>query len=341
MNTSKIISAGKIAAQVKQYAKTIIEKDKPLLEIAEQIENKITELGGKPAFPTNLSINDIAAHYTPSHDDETKAHGLLKIDFGVHIDGFIADTAFSVDLENSEENKKLIQASQEALDNAIKLIKEKTENKNVRSHSQNNNTINSKKNSSDNKSSVKKSSKADFETNNFANVSEQENITLSKIGTTIQQTIESHSFSPIINLSGHSMEKFDLHAGVTIPNINNNSNEELGKGLYAIEPFATSGNGKVYDGKLSGIYSLQEAKNTRSPIAREILNLINKEYQTLPFCSRWVVKKLGTKALFGLKQLEQERILHQYPQLVETSHKPVSQAEDTILIEKDKIIVTT
>jgi len=125
--TQKILQAGQIAKQVKEYAKTIIKKDKPLLEIAEQIENKIIELGGKPAFPTNLSINEIAAHYTPSHNDETKAHGLLKIDLGVHVDGFIADTAFSIDLENSDENKRLIKASENALNNAIKLIKDKIE----------------------------------------------------------------------------------------------------------------------------------------------------------------------------------------------------------------------
>ena len=324
--TDKILKAGQIAKQVKEYAKTIITKNKPLLEIAEQIEDKINELGGKPAFPINLSINDIAAHYTPTHNDETKAHGLLKVDIGVHVDGFIADTAFSVDLEDSEENKKLILASQEALNNSLELI---------------NNTINSEKDSQDNKSSAKKSDKVDFEANDFANASEQEMITTSQIGETIQQTIESHDFSPIINLSGHSMEKFDLHAGVTIPNINDNRGEELTQGLYAIEPFATTGNGKVYNGKPSGIYSLQEVKNVRSPIAREILALIDEDYQTLPFCSRWVVKKLGTKALFGLKQLEQEGVLHQYPQLVEVSHKPVSQAEDTILIDKDNVKVTT
>ena len=121
MNTQKILQAGKIAKQVREWIKTQLKKDMPLLEIAEKIENKITELGGKPAFPTNLSINNVAAHYTPSHDDKTLAHGLLKIDLGVHIDGWIADTAFSADLEDSEENKKLIQASEKALDNAIKI----------------------------------------------------------------------------------------------------------------------------------------------------------------------------------------------------------------------------
>ena len=105
MDKEKILLAGKIAKQVREYIKPQIKKDTPLLEIAEKIESKITELGGKPAFPTNLSINEITAHYTPAHNDEALAHGLLKIDFGVHIDGWIADTAFSLDLENTEESK--------------------------------------------------------------------------------------------------------------------------------------------------------------------------------------------------------------------------------------------
>ena len=99
MNKEQIIKAGKIAQEVKAYAKSIIKKDMLLLEIANKIEDKIFELGGEPAFPTNLSINEIAAHYTPSHDDETKASGLLKVDLGVQINGWIADTAFSIDLE--------------------------------------------------------------------------------------------------------------------------------------------------------------------------------------------------------------------------------------------------
>ena len=137
------------------------------MEIAEKIESKIIELGGKPAFPTNLSINEIAAHYTPSYNDETLAHGLLKVDLGVHIDGFISDTSFSLDLEDSEENKKLIEASKKALEEAKKTI--------------------------------------------------EKGIQINKIGKAIQETIESYGFSPIINLSGHQIEQYNLHAGLTIP----------------------------------------------------------------------------------------------------------------------------
>ena len=66
---SELKQAGKIASEVVKYAKSIIKPGMPLLEIAEKIESKIQELGGKPAFPVNLSINEIAAHYTPSHND--------------------------------------------------------------------------------------------------------------------------------------------------------------------------------------------------------------------------------------------------------------------------------
>ena len=291
MDTEKILKAGKIASEVKKYAKTIVKPGISLYELAEKIEEKIKEKGGKLAFPVNLSMNNIAAHYTPFNDDKTLAKGLLKIDLGVHIDGWIADTAFSIDLDNNEENKKLIEASEKALQNALKIAKM--------------------------------------------------NCSLNEIGRIISEAIESSGFSPIINLSGHSMEQYKLHSGITVPNTNDNRNIKLKEGLYAIEPFATTGSGRVRDGKSSGIYELKSQKNVRSPIAREILEFIIKEYGTLPFCSRNIVKKFGTKALFGLKQLESNGNLHSYSQLVETDGSKVSQAEETILVLKDKVIVTT
>ena len=131
-----------------------------------------------------------------------------------------------------------------------------------------------------------------------------------------------------------------MHAGLVIPNIDNNSSEKLKRGLYAIEPFATTGSGKVHDRKPSGIYILINDRNPRSLIAREILRFIEEEYKNMPFCSRWLVKKFGTKALFGLKQLEDNGNLHQFAQLVEKSGSKVSQAENTIL-DEDEIVVTT
>ena len=291
MDKKSIIKAGEIAAEVKKWIKPQIKKGTPLLEIAEKIENKIEELKAFPAFPVNLSINEQAAHYTPSYDDETLANGLLKIDFGVQIEGWIADTAFSIDLENSKLNQKLIQASKHALENVEK------------------------------------------------NISSE--ITLGDMGKIIEDTIDSYGFRSIANLSGHLMEQFDLHAGVSVPNINNESDFEMGKGLYAIEPFATNGNGRVHDGAKGNIYLWTEDRNVRSPIGRETLEFIKDNFGNLPFASRWVVKELGTKALLGLRQLENEGILHHYPILTEEKGKLVSQAENTFLIEKYQVIVTS
>jgi len=292
MNTEKILRAGKIVSEVKKFTRTIIRKDVPLLEIAEKIEAKIIELGGKPAFPVNLSINEIAAHYTPSHDDSSVAHGLLKVDFGAHVDGWTADNAFSIDLEDDEENKKLISASEKALRNVLEIVKP--------------------------------------------------GISTDEIGKTVQETISGFGFNPIVNLSGHSMDHYELHAGITIPNINDNRNQTLSSGLYAIEPFATNGNGKIKDRNPSGIYELINEKKPRGSLAREVLDFIAKEYSSLPFCSRWIVKKLGPRSLLALRELESNGNLHQFSQLVEVSKGKVSQAESTILIDEEgKVVVTT
>lgn len=283
--------AGKIASQVVNYAKTIIKKDMLLLDIAEKIEDKIIKLEGKCAFPVNLSINEIAAHYTPIVDDKTKANGLIKIDLGVHVNGCIADTAFSIDLENSKENKKIIEASEKALDEAIKTI--------------------------------------------------NKNIDISSIGDKIQKTITNFNLSPIINLSGHELSFYNIHAGITIPNYNNNNTNKLPVGFYAIEPFATNGEGKIYDSAKAGIYKLQELKQPRDKFAREIIDFIQEEYRTLPFCSRWIVNKFGKRALLSLSFLEQQGILHQYTHLTEKSHGIVSQAEHTIYFNGEKAEVLT
>jgi methionyl aminopeptidase len=119
--------AGEIAKKVKEYAKSIIKKDAPLLEIAEKIEGKIIELKGELAFPVNLSIDDVAAHYTPTLRDETKASGLLKVDLGVHIKGCIADMAFTVDLTPEKKYQKLIEVAETALKNALEEVKKSKE----------------------------------------------------------------------------------------------------------------------------------------------------------------------------------------------------------------------
>lgn len=110
--------AGKIAAEALKFGMEIAKPGIRLFDLAEQIEDKIFELGGKPAFPVNLSLRQIASHYTPVATDLIIYNGtdLLKIDVGVHVNGCIGDTAGTVG-----ENKRLIKAAEEALMAAIPL----------------------------------------------------------------------------------------------------------------------------------------------------------------------------------------------------------------------------
>ena len=113
--------AGKIAAEALEYGGTLIKNGASYLEVTEKVEAKIRELGGEPAFPAQMSLNEVAAHFTvdPGEDIKFDNH-LVCLDVGVHVDGCIGDTALTIDL--SGKNDKLVDASRQALNNAIKAI---------------------------------------------------------------------------------------------------------------------------------------------------------------------------------------------------------------------------
>lgn len=117
----KYRKAGKICSEIRESILQEIRPGMKLITLAERIEGMIEELGGKPAFPVNISLNEFAAHYTPSFNDATriKEEDLVKIDIGVHIDGYIGDMAFTY---CSKENF-LVEAAEKVLEKAIKIIK--------------------------------------------------------------------------------------------------------------------------------------------------------------------------------------------------------------------------
>ncbi len=118
----KYKQAGRIAAQVLDFGKNLIKKDASLLEVVEKVEAKIFDLGAKPAFPTQISLNHIAAHYCPDEDDKTVfSDQVVCLDVGVHVDGYIGDNAVTVDLSGKHED--LVKASREALKEVLKIIK--------------------------------------------------------------------------------------------------------------------------------------------------------------------------------------------------------------------------
>ncbi len=120
-NLEKYRQAGRILKEVRESAATRVQKGAKMLDVAEAIEADIVAKGGKPAFPVNISTDAEAAHDTPAPDDlRIFEDNIVKLDIGVHIDGFIADTAVTVDLSG---NPDLVKASQKALEEAIKTVK--------------------------------------------------------------------------------------------------------------------------------------------------------------------------------------------------------------------------
>ncbi len=113
------VKAGKIASSVKKFCSEIVKDGVKLLYIAESVEGKIRELGGDVAFPVNLSIDEIAAHYTPIPNDDKVASGLLKIDIGVCVDGFIADFAVCFDLTDDGKYGEMIKLNKKVLQSVM------------------------------------------------------------------------------------------------------------------------------------------------------------------------------------------------------------------------------
>lgn len=112
--------AGRILSSVLEDAAGMIEEGGTLLGVAESAEEEIRDLGGEPAFPVNISLNEEASHATPGVDDEaTFGADMVCLDIGVHVDGWIADAATTVDLSG---NPELVEASEAALDAALETV---------------------------------------------------------------------------------------------------------------------------------------------------------------------------------------------------------------------------
>jgi methionyl aminopeptidase len=280
--------AGQISRQALEFGRDLIKPNVKLLDVAEQIEQKIEELGAEMGFPVNISLNHIAAHDTPAMNDErTFTDEVVKLDVGVHLDGCIGDTACTVDL--SGKNADLVQASLKALDNAIKAVKP--------------------------------------------------GVQVREIGAEIEAAISEFGVKPIYNLSGHELKEYELHAGTTIPNFDNGDITELEDGqIIAIEPFATTGSGKVIDSSNPGIFMLIEPKRVRSRVSRDFLIQALK-FKGLPFCKRYIKMPLF-KINFAIRDLSNVGALKEFPPLPDSGKGLVSQAEHTILVKEKPEVLT-
>jgi methionyl aminopeptidase len=289
-----LLEAGRIARSVRSDIPSMVRAGMPVLELAERIESMILDYGGRPAFPCNISIDSVAAHYTPPPGDLSllPRGSVVKIDVGVAVNGYIADTAITV--SDTHLGESLRYAAEEALKAAIRGVKA--------------------------------------------------GVRVSTIGNTIQSVVTRLGFKPIRNLTGHEITRYNLHAGVSIPNVATYDGVRLEAGhVYAIEPFVTLADaaGEVYDAGEPTIFKLEKAGMGRmSEQEREVAAVLDKRFDGLPYTLRWL-RDVDDKFIAVHSRLVRMGRIRGYPILAERSGKPVAQAEHTIIVKEDGCEVIT
>jgi methionyl aminopeptidase len=287
--------SGKILRESREEMKQFVREGMTAIDICEKAESLIREKGGKPAFPCNVSINEVAAHYTAPPNDELKIpeKAVVKVDMGVHVDGYVTDTAFTACF--NLEHSSMQSAAEHALAVAIDSI--------------------------------------------------HGDMATSKIGGIIEKTIKNRGFKPISNLTGHSVGRYLIHAGTSIPNVMQLTFSKVKAGeVYAIEPFVTLPDavGRVENSPKVTIFRLVKAKSVKNPHAKQLLKYIEKNFRTLPFAERWLKDVVpDNKRREAFKELLKCKAVMGYPVFIEVSRKPVTQAEHTVLITENGCEVLT
>ncbi len=295
MQIEDYIKAGKIVAEVRENVRKKNWVGVTLEEICEEVEGEILKRGAKRAFPVNTSVNEVAAHYTAEPNDEKVVSDtdLVKIDLGAQVNGYIADTAVTVCYDPQYDS--LVQAAEDALKNAVSMIKI--------------------------------------------------GVKSSDVGRTIEKTVKQFGFKPIMNLSGHSLGQYTIHAGKSIPNIwSIGSFSFKGDEAYACEPFVTTdeGSGIVKEGKIKNIFALGSRKRTKNDEADRLQEYIWANFNMLPFALRWLLKDWEEKQARELLEiLIKKKVVHAYPILIERNGQRVAQAEHTFIPTENGATVTT
>jgi len=167
-------------------------------------------------------------------------------------------------------------------------------------------------------------------------------VDLNVVGASIERTIRAAGFVPIENLTGHSMERYNLHAGLSVPNVGNSAVTGTVKvgDVVAIEPFATNGHGSVGGRKPSNIYRLVRKREVRSEEAEAFMLAIDESYGGLPFAERWCWQHTPKPGQL-LRRLIRIGCVSSYPILKEVGNGIVTQAEHTVLIKDDGCEILT
>jgi methionyl aminopeptidase len=288
-------TSGKIVREVKPVVEAAVKPGVRFLAVCDLIRSEVEARGGKLAFPTGIGVNKVTAHYAPQDGDESvfAETDLVKVDFGVHVEGYITDTSVTVTM-NPEFNL-LLEATQRALDAAVATARREWRT--------------------------------------------------GEIGRVIHREAARFGFKTIENLTGHTLDRYVVHAGKSIPNLYMPGMQDLKKGdVFAIEPFLTLGNaaGYVVDSKDETIFSIVARKKTGVPELDAFAEKVWAERKTLPFTPRWYVGEFGRDKLPEIvKKLVAKRVLRSYPTLVEASGNPVAQFEHTMALDESGLVVLT
>jgi methionyl aminopeptidase len=287
--------AGKIAGEVRTEMRDFVREGMPVIEICEHAEKLVVEKGGKPAFPCNVSVNHVAAHYTSPPGDRSviPSKALVKVDIGAQIDGYIADTAVTVCFNPEYQN--LVLAAEEALKTATQTI--------------------------------------------------QAGMSTSRLGSAIQKTIKAFGCKAVSNLTGHQIGRYLIHTGKSLPNISHFIGSKIMEGeVVAIEPFVTvqSAAGRVEDSPEKTIFRFAKRKTIQNRHTRHLLDYIERTFRTLPFAERWLKGVLPVdQHSLAFRELVRMKCLSSYNVFIESSGKPVAQAEHTVIVVKNGCQILT
>ncbi|KAH9949402.1 methionine aminopeptidase 2-like protein [Amylocystis lapponica] len=293
--------AAEVHRQVRKYVRGHIKPGMTMTEIVETVEDgtrALVEEDGLESgvgFPTGVSLNNCAAHYTPNAGDTTVLHqgDVLKVDFGVHVKGRILDSAFTMTFEPTYN--KLLEAVKAATDTGIR--------------------------------------EAGID------------VRLGELAGAIQETMESYEVEvdgkvypvkPIRNLSGHSINRYQIHGGKSVMLVKNDDPTKMEEGEYfAIETFGSTGRGHVVEsGDCSHYARMVDAPNVplRLTSAKSLLKTINKNFGSLPFCRRYLDRIGESKYLLALNHLVAQGIVQDYPPLFDQRGAMTAQFEHTIIL---------
>lgn len=301
-----------IHRRVRQKARSLIKPGMAMIEIADLIENSVRTYAAADhtlkagiGFPTGLSLNHVAAHYTPNTGDKLvlAKDDIMKVDIGVHVNGHICDSAFTMSFNEEGKYDSLMTAVKEATNTGVR------------------------------------EAGIDVRLNDIG-AAVQEVMELYEMewqGKTLPVKC-------IRNLNGHNIGDFIIHSGKTVPIVANGDMTKMEEGeTFAIETFGSTGNGYVLSEGECSHYALNAGIEDVSlpERAQTLMNNIKRNFGTLPWCRRYLERAGEDKYLLALNQLVRAGIVEDYPPLVDARGSFTAQFEHTILLHPHKKEVVT